>query len=120
MSRYVLNTPVTVSTKKAIKKFGEVPIKDDKLDGSFEIVGYRQYSKKEEIDVVFKGKIKARIGSTAQWLDSSVLITQSNAISKVKLNRFIRKAGFFNIKFKLNYFGVRILHYSHIKKITWQ
>jgi len=90
MSRYVLNTPTTKATKLAAKKFGSFKIESDKINGVIEIVNYRLYSVHQEVDVVFKGKIFAKVNSKREWLDSEQVKNYGKRISKVKLNRFIR------------------------------
>ena len=38
----------------------------------------------------------------------------------VKLNRFLRKSCLFEVKTRMNYFGVEIKYYDNIKKIKWE
>lgn len=119
MSRYVLNTPTTKATKLAAKKFGSIKIKTDRISGEIEIVNYRLYSVHQEVDIVFKGKIFARVNSSREWLDSEQIKILGKRISKVKLNRFIRKSCITEVQHRMNYFGADIRYYSDIKKLTW-
>ena len=120
MSRYVLTTPQSKSTKSAVKKFGTVVIKNDRLDGVVEITNYRGYTLYEEVDIQFKGKIKAKYNSMySEWFDSSIMTNKGLTVSKVKINRFIRKSTFFEVKCMMNYFGVNIKDYSYIKNLKW-
>jgi len=120
MSRYMLNTPQSKSTKSAVKKFGTVVIKNDRLDGVVEIINYRGYTLYEEVDIQFKGKIKAKYNSMySEWFDSSIMTNKALTVSKVKINRFIRKSTFFEVKCMMNYFGVNIKDYSYIKNLKW-
>lgn len=119
MSRYVLNTPSTKATKLAAKKFGSFTIETDKISGVIEIVNYRLYSVHQEVDIVFKGKIFAKVNSKREWLDSEQIKILGKRISKVKLNRFIRKACIFDVKCRMSYFGADIRYYNDIKKLTW-
>lgn len=119
MSRYVLNTPTTKATKLAAKKFGSLKVESDRISGVIEIVNYRLYSVHQEVDIVFKGKIFARVDSKREWLDSEQIKKLGKRISKVKLNRFIRKSCIFDVQCRMNYFGADIRYYNDIKKLTW-
>ena len=120
MSRYVLTTVQSKSTKSAVKKFGSVVIKNDRLDGVVEITNYRRYSIYEEVDIQFKGKIKAKYNSMySEWFDSSIMTNKALTVSKIKINRFIRKSSFSDVKYMMNYFDVDIKAYSYIKNLKW-
>jgi hypothetical protein len=120
MSRYVIITPQSNSTKSAVKKFGTVVVKNDRLDGIVEITNYRRYSLYEEVDIQFKGKIKAKYNTIfSEWLDSSILENNRNNVSKIKVNRLIRKSMFFDVKCMMNYFGINLRYYYNIKNLKW-
>lgn len=119
MSRYVLNTPNTKATKLAAKKFGSFKIDTDRMSGVIEIVNYRLYSSYQEVDIVFNGKIFAKVNSNREWLDSEQIKKLGKRISKVKLNRFIRKSCISDVSIRMNYFGAYIRDYYNIKKLTW-
>lgn len=63
MVKYVIFTEETKAIKKSIKKFSERDIAsfNDKLRGSFKIVGFRRYQFHDEVDIEIeaKGKEKA-------------------------------------------------------------
>lgn len=110
----------TQNLKKLILKWGEIPISNKYLNGVVKIVGYRKYSVSSEVDIVFEGKIFVKIHHSfiSEWFDKSIH-TKHN-ISKVKLNRFLRKNCLQEIKNRLNYFDISLHHYSEIKKINWK
>ena len=119
MARYLIQNEETTGIKKSLKKWGEIPISTDLIDGVLRIKNYRRYRWDEEVDVVFQGKIFVRVGyENRTWYDSSILKT--HRISMIKLNRFLRKASLFEIKTRMKYFGVEVGEYYNIKTIKWQ
>jgi hypothetical protein len=120
MARYITDIEVTKSVKKALSKYGYLNIIHEKLKGSVKVVGYRKYSWGDEIDIEFTGKIHARVSYNLEWFDASVMGDKNRKISKVKVNRFIKRCCLKDIKIYLNYFGIRIDEYSQIKKIKWK
>ena len=119
MSSYVIINQDTICTKKAVRKFSKkIPISNEKIEGVFTVTGYRKYKYCEDIDVEFYGKIFARTGFKSEWLTSDVM-NSGRRISKIKVNRFIRKSLLKSIQLHMNYFGITIKHYSDIKKIKW-
>jgi hypothetical protein len=122
MSRYVIKNQITESTKTLIKKFSrEVQVNNDRVRGVYTITNYRKYQFGIEVDVVFKGEIHAGIGNKKQWFSSDILNVENGKyrISKIKLNRFIRKSLVPEIRCNLNYFSESLSYYSEIKKIQW-
>lgn len=119
MSRYLQNTPASKAKKTAAKKFGTIQIKTDRMDGVIKIVNYREYKGYEEVDITFDGKLCAKINSNKEWLDSQKVKGLGKRISKVKLNRFIRKSCLFEVQCRMKYFGADIRYYGDIKKLTW-
>lgn len=122
MSSYILNTPDSTVTKKFVKKFGlEIPVSNNNLRGVFTISNYRKYQFREEIDVQFKGEIYVMWNRKRDWYDSSIMEKSERGyrVSKIKVNRFIRKNLISSIRTHLNYFCVNIRHYSDIQKIKW-
>ena len=118
MARYIVKNTETDGIKKSLKKWGEIPIRTDYLEGIVKIKNYRKYKMYEEVDAVFEGKIFVRIMyGNRNWHSSSILKTHN--ISMVKLNRFLRKNCFFDIKTRMNYFGIDVKFYDNIKKIKW-
>ena len=118
MARYIIETIETKGIKKSLPKWGEMPISTEYLDGFIKIKNYRKYRFHEEVDVVFEGKVFVRINNeNRKWYSSSILKT--HRISIVKLNRFLRKSCLFDVKTRMNYFGINIKLYENIKKIKW-
>ena len=119
MARYIVENIETKGIKKSLKKWGEIPIRTDHLDGVIRIKNYRRYRWAEEVDVTFEGKIFVRISHESRhWHTTSVF--ESHNISKVKLNRFLRRNCLFDVKTRMKYFGVEIPDYHNIKKINWK
>jgi hypothetical protein len=119
MARYVIQSDVTKAIKKSLKKWGEVPISNDYLEGKIKITNYRNYTYYDEVDIVFEGKINVRLYRESRtWRDSSIMKT--HRISIVKLNRLIRKQVLFEVGTRMKYFGVDIKNYFNIKKVKWQ
>jgi hypothetical protein len=120
MGRYVITDSNTLGVKKMLSKYGSISVETDKLIGTFKVVGYRKYSYYEEIDVEFTGKIQARVKwGKLEWFDSSILTDKNRNVSKIKVNRFIRRVCYPNIKTQMNYFGVKISQFTSIKKLKW-
>jgi len=119
MGRYVIETEESKGIKKSLQKWGEIPISNEHLEGVIKIKNYRKYTWAEEVDVTFSGKIFVRIGiANREWHTTTVL--KKHKISNVKLNRFLRKSSLFTVRIRMNYFGVYINEYYHIKKIKWE
>lgn len=119
MARYVIQDEVSTGIKKSLKKWGEIPINTEYLDGVIKINNYRKYTWAEEVDIAFEGKIFVKMGvENRKWYKASILKTHS--ISIIKLNRFLRKSCLFDIKTRMNYFGVNLKEYDNIKKIKWE
>ena len=89
MSRYVVQDTESSAIKKSLKKWGEFTISNKNLDGVITIKNFRKYQFRNEVDIVFTGKIFAKIDFSSTWLASDVQKTRN--ISKVKLNRYLRK-----------------------------
>ena len=120
MGRYVIKNSNTLGIKKLLSKYGSISIQTDKLEGNLKVVGYRKYLLYEEIDVEFSGKIKAIVTrGKLEWMNSSIITDKSKKVSKIKVNRFIKKASLAEIKRQMNYFGVKINDYTFIKKLKW-
>ena len=119
MARYVISDNDSKSIKKSLKKWGTIPISTEYLDGVIKIENYRKYIRSEEIDVFFEGKIFVKISyEKRMWHSSDILKTHN--ISKVKLNRFLRRNLLFDVKTRMKYFGVKIDDYMNVKKIKWE
>jgi hypothetical protein len=122
MSRYVISNEQTKDIKSLILKHSQkITINNDRVRGVYTIKSFRKYQFRIEVDVEFKGEIHARFGHQLNWYDSSV-INQKNGkwkISKIKLNRFLRKSISVDLRTHLNYFSESFKFYSDIKKIQW-
>ena len=119
MARYVVQNKETNSIKKLLKKWGELPISTDQIEGVIKIKNYRKYTWNEEVDVIFEGKLFVRMGvEKRQWRPSS--IQKTHRISKVKLNRCLRKCCLCEVQTRMKYFGVQVGEYYNIKSIKWQ
>ena len=119
MARYIIQNDETKGVKTAFKKYGTLQIENDKVKGGVRFIGYRKYSWGEQIDVEFIGKIQARTGHRLEWMDSSIMTDKGRRVSKVKVNRFIRRNLLPDVKRHIAYFGVKIDDYSKITKIKW-
>ena len=118
MGRYLIQNDYTKGVKKSLKKWGEIPISTNYLDGTITITNFRMYGLYSEVDVTFTGKIYVRIGREKRdWHSTTILKTHN--ISKVKLNRFLRKSSLFEVQVRMNYFGVDLRDYYNIGKIKW-
>lgn len=120
----MLRTTETKDTSKALKKFGnKISVSNDSLRGTFTIKNYRKYKYHPEVDLIFEGEIYVTLNRKRDWYDSSVLnkvLSNGARISKVKLNRFMRKKIMFEVKTYCNYFDVDLTSYDLIKKIIWK
>lgn len=111
--------------KKVLKKYPKVVIrKKDALDGVVYIKNIRWYRHLGvEVDIEYHGKIFAKLGLQRQWFDSSIMTEKKHSgvyrVSKIKLNRFIRKSVFNDLKSYLGLFDIDLRFYNYIKKIKW-
>lgn len=118
MTRYVVQDTEWSAIKKALKKWGEISVYNKGLNGVISIKNFRKYHNRNEVDVVFTGKIFAKTGQTNEWHGTEVF--RLNTISKIKLNRFLRKSCLLEVRIRMNYFGIRIKNYTDIVKIDWK
>lgn len=117
---YALNTAEVISQKRALQLASKgLKVKNDIIDGYYIINRYRKYKYYPEVDITFYGKINCRIArGFREWHNSDVQIKKN--ISKIKLNRFLRKALMPDVKRHAMFFGIDLVHYSEIKKIIWK
>lgn len=114
------------SLAQKINKRGVI-VSTSSLDGVLKIQKIRKYKTDyswspffHEVDIVFEGKIWGNVNFTPDWHTSEILKTHN--ISKVKLNRLIRK----NLDSYVNDFcellGLNVKHYGSfkIKNIIWK
>jgi len=117
----------TKNLRKTILKFSkDIPAVGERHRGVFSITGYRVYNSSPtgyyiEVDVVFKGEIRASVSAIQQdsWLNSEIKKNKNYHISPIKLNRFLRGKLFKDIKNHLVYFDINIKTENSIKKIKW-
>ena len=107
--------------KKSLKKFSkrEIASFNDRLKGSFTIVGFRKYQFINEVDVEFNGEICARHNSSTvlTWFKSDIY--NQKGVSKIKVNKLIKRAIFKEVKDQAAYFGINLRYIEEIKKIKW-
>jgi hypothetical protein len=120
MGRYLIQDTTSKAIKKSLKKWGEFPIDNSSVRGTVTIKNYRQYQFRNEVDIEFKGEIFVRVSNENRtWYDSKIMTCGRYKISKVKLNRFLRKAVLQEVRIRMNYFGVNIKEYQNVNKIKW-
>ena len=77
--------------KKLVKKYSKKEINsfNDRLRGSFTIVGFRKYQFTNEVDIEFNGEICARHSSLAvlTWFKSDIY--NQSSVSKIKVNKLV-------------------------------
>ena len=107
--------------KKSLKKYSKKDIGsfNDRLRGSFTIVGFRKYQFTNEVDIEFNGELHAVRNSLEglQWLGSDIY--NQNGISKIKVSRLIKKLIFKEVKDQAAYFGINLRYIEEIKKLKW-
>lgn len=120
----MLRTLETKATLRALKKFGnKISISNNSLRGTLTIKNYRKYKFLHEVDIIFEGEIYVNLNRKRDWYDSSIMnkpLPLGARISKVKVNRFIRKNMLFEVKTYCKYFDVDLSSYDLIKKIIWK
>ena len=120
MGRYLIQDTTSKAIKKSLLKWGELSINDAGIRGVITIKNHRKYQFRDEIDIEFKGEVFARLDVVnRQWHGSDIMLNKSYNVSKIKLNRYIRKNIFREIKIRMNYFGVDMKDYRNIVKIKW-
>jgi len=118
---YVINDDEAKAIKKLIKKFSgtDISFTNGTLRGSFKIVNFRKYYSHHEVDIEFKGEVfaKTSVLDGKRWF-SSEIYGQKN-ISKIKVNKLIKKHLLSEVRSNAAYFGIEIKWIENIKKITW-
>lgn len=124
MSRYVINDDMTKSVKKILKKHSkkQVSVNNEFMKGTFTVKTYRKYEFREEVDILFEGEIYAKYRRplqplTREWFKSDIL--RDRGVSKIKVNKLIKRYLFDDIQTYLAYFGIRLRFVEEIKKVTW-
>ena len=117
----------TKNLRKTILKFSkDIPTVGERHRGVFSITGYRVYNSSPstgyvEVDVVFKGEIKAGLSSIRpdEWFGADVKNSDRYHISRVRLGRFLRSQLLKDINNHMVYFDVKIKYVNSIKTIKW-
>jgi hypothetical protein len=121
MGRQCINDEDSKVTKKALKKFSkkDIMLFNKRLRGSFTIGGFRKYEFTNEVDVEFNGELFAVYDSSTgpTWLKSDIY--NKKGISKVKVNKLIKRLIFNEVKDHVAYFGINLRFTGEIKKIKW-
>ena len=120
---HMLRTTQAKSITKVVKKFGnKISISNTYLRGTFTIKNYRKYSHLDEVDIIFEGEIHVNFNRKKDWYNSSIMTNPlpNVRVSKIKVNRFIRRNMFFDVKTYLKYFDIELPYYDLIKKIIWK
>ena len=92
MPRYTIEDTESKAIKKLLVKWGEFPIENQGLRGTIMIKNYRKYQYRNEVDIEFKGEIFVKLNSEGRiWYGSDILTCDKYSISKIKLNRYLKK-----------------------------
>jgi len=117
----VIRDENTKAIKKALKKFSgnDISLTNGTLRGSFKIKNFRKYPMHHEVDIEFKGEIfaKTSVLEGKRWY-SSEIYGQKN-ISKIKVNKLIKRYLLVEVKSHAAYFGIDVKWVESIKKVTW-
>lgn len=117
MARYCLKTNQTRGIKKALKKWGQITIDDDNFKGVVTIKNVRKYAAWHEADIELKGMAAFRYDRKKCLFASEIQKRQN--VSKIKINRILRKYAFQYVSMRLKYFDVDLRDTYNIKKIIW-
>jgi hypothetical protein len=118
MTRYCLNTDEVKFTKKALKKWDTFPVDTDRVSGTIIIKNLRKYlGRGWECDVEFKGKACFHYKKKQEFYTSELY--NEKGVSKIKINRILKRGVYEDIKRRLMYFDVDLYYHESIKKIKW-
>jgi hypothetical protein len=127
MRTQTIKTAEVKTVRRIVKKYGIIPVKNNRVDGVLQIVGYRKvecnkwgYSQFDEhVDVVFKGKIYASMSGHTKWIEHSDIFQNVKIVSQTKLNRVLRRFFFDDVQSRAAFFSIRLFQPSDIKKVKW-
>ena len=127
MRTQTIKTAEVKTVRRIVKKYGIIPVKNNRVDGVLQIVGYRKvecnkwgYSQFDEhVDVVFKVKIYASMSGRIHWIEHSDILQNVKIISQTKLNRVLRRFFFDDVQSRTAFFSIRLFQPSDIKKVKW-
>ena len=117
----VIRDESTKAIKKALKKFSgnDISLANGTLRGSFKIKNFRKYPMHHEVDIEFKGELfaKTSVLEGKRWY-SSEIYGQKN-ISKIKVNKLIKRHLIVEVRSYAAYFGIDVKWVENLKKVTW-
>lgn len=120
------NTEIKNLRKTILKFSKDIPVVGNRHRGVLSITGYRVYDYNPtghyiEVDVVFKGEIRAGISTIREdeWFGSDVKKNERYTISPVKLGRFLRSHLFKELNYHMAYFDTKICNEHSIKTMKW-
>ena len=120
MGQYLKVNSDTIATKQMLfKHLKKNPVKNHSISGYFILKGFRSYNFHHEVDLEFHGLINVTFDGKKDWYDSSLLNKKTRrgfSVSKIKVNRMIRKSIFPDVKALMRYFNVELSCYNDIKK----
>lgn len=134
MSRYSSRVVTTLrkdtetkNLRKTILKFSkDIPVVGERHRGVLSIIGYRVYDYNPtgyytEVDVVFKGEIKAGLSSIRpdEWFGADVKNNDRYLISPIRLGKFLRSHLIKELNNHMAYFNTKICYENSIKTIKW-
>ena len=127
MRTQTIKTAEVKTVRRIVKKYGIIPVKNNRVDGVLQIVGYRKvecnkwgYSQFDEhVGVVFKGKIYASMSGHTKWIEHSDILQNVKIVSQTKLNRVLRRFFFDDVQSRAAFFSIRLFQPSDIKKVKW-
>jgi len=89
MKGYVIKTPEAKALRRVVKKYGTLNISDDNIEGGL------------------------------MWLDHQRITKDMKNISKLKLNRVLRKFLINHLRPHLSIFSVQLSYAADIKTVKW-
>ena len=116
---YCIRTEKIKIQKKRIIKFSKViKVNDKNLIGQVSITNVRFYNGGYvEVDITFTGKVYVTFNTKKEWYGSDLMLKYN--VSKIKINRYIKRAVSNDVGRRLNYFGTDLRLWDNIKKVKW-
>lgn len=113
----MIRTEDAKATRKLLLKNSQVKIDTSEIRGMVNLKNFRKYNFTDQVDLEFSGEIYVFFKGKRSWVSTSLLVNEN--VSKIKVNKFIRKRLYKTLKDYLNFFSVRLNYYTDIKKIKW-
>ena len=118
----MINDNEAKTIRKVVKKFSgnKISFTNGTLRGTFKITNFRKYPMHHEVDIEFNGQLfaKTSVLDARKWF-SSEIYTQKG-VSKIKINKLIKRHLLREVKSHGAYFGIDIKWIENIKKVTWK